>query len=962
VGRRLRRLAVLIVGLLAVAAYVPTVAQADLSINEPSDDGHVFNTNRPVFKGDRKLSVNTGVVVYQQYFKYDTYLLGTNMFFAGHNTFYTFLDDLSGVTAWIDQAPTLADGHYVIEIVQADDDLLTTPIEFAYRHRDFWVDTVAPDTVMDAATPASPTNATQRTFTFHADDTPASPGGVTFECSLDGGTWAACTSPYTTPTLDEGNHSFAVRAVDKAGNVDATPATSSWLLDTTDPTVSITSPVNRDHYLLGQHVPAAYTCDDPLSNGVASGIASCVGDVPSGADLDTSTLGPHVFTVTATDHAGNTHTETRAYVVDPPRYGDTVTGDHPIAYYRLGDPLGSDAMADSSGNHHDGEYKNGIALRRPAAIACQRRPHPPAACETANDPQDWAAFFPARDGYGFANGITAPTGAYSIEAWVKPADGGDMSIAGQGGGGQLFISGRRLALRQTQDTIVAPGPNLPIGEWTHVGATWDGHTTRLYVNGIEVASSTTANKPPSGTSTFYVGYGDQAPWFHGDLDEVAYYGSALPGGTLRDRYVIGTAYDHPSPGPGHLDTARPSVDPSAPSNGGLYAPGKVPHADFTCDDPDGSADVASCSATVDGTPIADGDPLPDSPGPHAFVVTATDQGGLTYVHTHTYTVKGFADIFLTDSPIAYYRLGDPVGSLMADVSGNHRDGEYKNDQDSGPVGIAGDGDHARRFFGAGGYGYANGIAAPRFQSTLEAWVNPDDTRDQAIVGHGDAGELDIRGGLFTFRHMDTTVTAHLGPTPGHWTQVVGVWDGVTLSIYVDGELHGSVEATKRPSSTSTFYVGYGELAPWFKGSIDEVAYYGTALTPARVYQHFLADPPPAATTAVTTDPSGPTTTTPDTTTSTTSTTSTVVTPAHKPTTTPAKTKTKTAAAPRCVVPSLRRLTVTKARTALTKAHCALGATSRHRSSRHNRGRVLSQSLRAGRTAAAGRAVRITVGR
>ncbi|MGK2956363.1 MAG: LamG-like jellyroll fold domain-containing protein, partial [Solirubrobacterales bacterium] len=77
-----------------------------------------------------------------------------------------------------------------------------------------------------------------------------------------------------------------------------------------------------------------------------------------------------------------------------------------------------------------------------------------------------------------------------------------------------------------------------------------------------------------------------------------------------------------------------------------------------------------------------------------------------------------------------------------------------------------------------------------------------------------------------------------------FTQVVGVWDGVTISIYVDGELHGQVEATKRPSSSSTFYVGYGEIRPWFKGAIDEVAYYGKALTPGRVLEHYLADPPP----------------------------------------------------------------------------------------------------------------------
>jgi hypothetical protein len=56
-------------------------------------------------------------------------------------------------------------------------------------------------------------------FTFTA-----SVEGSTFECSLDGGTWAGCTTPYTTPPLNSGEHRFAVRATSPEGVVDATPA------------------------------------------------------------------------------------------------------------------------------------------------------------------------------------------------------------------------------------------------------------------------------------------------------------------------------------------------------------------------------------------------------------------------------------------------------------------------------------------------------------------------------------------------------------------------------------------------------------------------------------------------------------------------------------------------------------------------------------------------------------------
>ncbi len=58
-------------------------------------------------------------------------------------------------------------------------------------------------------------------FTFSGTD---DRGAVTFECSLDGGAFAPCTSPFTTAKLKRGHHTFHVRAVDAAGNVDATPA------------------------------------------------------------------------------------------------------------------------------------------------------------------------------------------------------------------------------------------------------------------------------------------------------------------------------------------------------------------------------------------------------------------------------------------------------------------------------------------------------------------------------------------------------------------------------------------------------------------------------------------------------------------------------------------------------------------------------------------------------------------
>jgi S-layer homology domain len=61
---------------------------------------------------------------------------------------------------------------------------------------------------------------------------------VTFECSLDGGAWASCTSPYTTPPLSDGQHAFAVRATDGNGRPELIAEEAAWRVDTTPPVLT----------------------------------------------------------------------------------------------------------------------------------------------------------------------------------------------------------------------------------------------------------------------------------------------------------------------------------------------------------------------------------------------------------------------------------------------------------------------------------------------------------------------------------------------------------------------------------------------------------------------------------------------------------------------------------------------------------------------------------------------------
>ena len=63
----------------------------------------------------------------------------------------------------------------------------------------------------------------------------SSEAGSSFECSLDGGAFAACDSPHEFSGVSFAAHEFAVRATDAAGNTDPTPATRAWTAEDPDP-------------------------------------------------------------------------------------------------------------------------------------------------------------------------------------------------------------------------------------------------------------------------------------------------------------------------------------------------------------------------------------------------------------------------------------------------------------------------------------------------------------------------------------------------------------------------------------------------------------------------------------------------------------------------------------------------------------------------------------------------------
>lgn len=161
---------------------------------------------------------------------------GTAMFeFTSNNPEARFTCSVDGEPAIACTSPFsrgLPDGTHTFSVraINANGDGDATPAEHLWS-----IDTVAPITTLTETPPAAD-NSTMVRFSFMSNEM-----FVTFECSLDGAQFAMCRSGDEVGPIGDGAHSFSVRARDRAGNVDASPAVHAWQVDTSTPDTTIVS-------------------------------------------------------------------------------------------------------------------------------------------------------------------------------------------------------------------------------------------------------------------------------------------------------------------------------------------------------------------------------------------------------------------------------------------------------------------------------------------------------------------------------------------------------------------------------------------------------------------------------------------------------------------------------------------------------------------------------------------------
>ena len=549
-----------------------------------------------------------------------------------------------------------------------------------------------------------------------------------------------------------------------------------------------------------------------------------------------------------------------------------LVADQPAAYWRLDETGGNPVAADYFGGNNGTYLGDSLTLQgQPGALL--------------NDP-DTAAGFDTVAGsiiqvpYNVALNASA---AFSIECWAQPSasylNGTVLPLISSrdtinnggytfgyclqvGAGGQWqFLTGAKNATWS-----VLTGPTVATNTWSHIVATLNGvNITKLYVNSVLVASGTVVQYGANGLSgkARMLGIGGNSPddgltvqaVFGGNLDEVAIYNYELPPARIQAHYLLGAFGTTNVP---VFFTQQPESVTNYPGGNAVFSVQVDGTTPYTYQWIHGTVPLPGATNSLlllTNVQPADGG---------NYHVTVGNPAGVTNSVVATLTVlplpAGYPGLVLQSLPIAYWRLDEAAGPTIVDIWGGN-DGTASGNVTYGqPGALLGDPDTALTFDGSTAkidVPYAAALNPGVF--TVECWAQVAEEnglyQSPLCERNGASSGANIYSGfmfyatpanIWSFWTGNGSAWQQLnGPAvvPGQWTHLVGTYDGATKSLYVNGALVGSVATGYLPTLNLPLRIGAGATEGagnyWFNGTLDEVAFYGTPLSPALIAEHYL---------------------------------------------------------------------------------------------------------------------------
>jgi hypothetical protein len=119
------------------------------------------------------------------------------------------------------------------------------------------------------------------------------------------------------------------------------------------------------------------------------------------------------------------------------------------------------------------------------------------------------------------------------------------TVVGKASSYALRFEGSRLEFAITQGfttrRVRAAAGAIVVGSTYHLVGVYDGSALRLYINGVQVASSSVSGSIRTNSNALFIGSSNgSSQFFRGTIDEVAVYSTALTATQVANHRTAGT--------------------------------------------------------------------------------------------------------------------------------------------------------------------------------------------------------------------------------------------------------------------------------------------------------------------------------------------------------------------------------------------------------------------------------------
>ncbi|MFJ8232825.1 LamG-like jellyroll fold domain-containing protein [Streptomyces sp. NPDC094448] len=507
-------------------------------------------------------------------------------------------------------------------------------------------------------------------------------------------------------------------------------------------------------------------------------------------------------------------------------YRASVLDSNPRSYWRLGEEEGSTARSEaaSATGLNEATYRD-VGFGATPAVAATT---------------DKAATFDGTDSHlELPDGTLSPV--MSVEVWFKTTQPGviaslqEAEATEQPSRYSPFLNVDAAGKLRGQFFTSEYAGNQPIispqavndGQWHHAVLTSEGTRQTLYLDGEIVGSLTGTVQVRENQYAFLgMGWGNQG-WmgvpagvhpFKGNLDDVAVYSHPLDFERVREHYAARTAV------------------------------GRM-------------TQVTLPSGRTHSTAVYDS-------GTGRLTSSTDEDGGVWKISDEQYAngSAAYQDAVMRQAPAGYWRLGERTGSQAVSIAGTGMDGSYGRNVGLGAPGVFADGDNSAADFD--GTGAVVSVPTDPLETadatSLELWfrtatpggvlfgfqnTEAGSTATSTVPALLIDGAGKLRGQLDRNR-AGTSIVTPSAVTDNEWHHVVLTGGSTGQTMYLDGTRVGTLTGAVPPITLPHGYLGGGYTTTawngtaagtqYFRGQIDEAAFYTTALTPAAVTDHHRA--------------------------------------------------------------------------------------------------------------------------